>query len=108
MRSQVTEAASAEPKYPFVTSEGAILCQTPSAIREAIAAVAASDEGWFEKTGCVRTQGELRVVLIEAPLDRSSVTGSFIPTREHLGEDGSIRTMTRPMAQTCSSTLGKS
>jgi hypothetical protein len=29
-RNQETEAASAEPKYPFVTSEGAILCQTPS------------------------------------------------------------------------------
>ncbi len=72
-RSQEAEGASAEPKYPFVTSEGAILCQTPFAIKEAKAAMAASDKGWFDKTGCVRAPGGLRVVLIEASLGRSSV-----------------------------------
>ena len=65
-------------KFPFVTEPGAILCQSPFAIKEAKAALAASDDGWFEKTGCVRAQGGLRVALIEAPLARSRVNG--IPT----------------------------
>jgi hypothetical protein len=73
---------SVEPKYPFVTSEGAILCQTAFAIKAAKAAVTASDKSWLEKTGCVRAQGGLRVVLIEAPLARERATGTPIPSSD--------------------------
>jgi hypothetical protein len=57
------------PKSPFLTGPGSPpLCQHPFSIKEAKAALAAGDRGWFEKTGCVQAQFGLRVVLIEAPL----------------------------------------
>jgi hypothetical protein len=73
---------SVEPTYPFVTSEGAILCQNPLAVKEAKAALAAYDKGWFEHTGCVRAQGGLKVVLIDAPLATSGGTGALTPNSD--------------------------
>jgi len=67
-------AASMEPKHPFVTAQGAILCPNYFAIKDAKAALAAGDKVWLQKTGCIQAQGELRVVLIDTPL--SAVSGS--------------------------------
>jgi hypothetical protein len=71
----------AAPKFPFVTKPGAILCQSPFAIKEAKAALAATDQKWFEKTGCVQAQSGLRVVLIEAPLGSNGTPSSDLPWR---------------------------
>jgi hypothetical protein len=73
---------AAEPKYPFVTSEGAILCPGYSAIKDAKAAVAASDKSWFEKTGCIQVWGGLRVAVIEAPLSSSRINGMPTPSSD--------------------------
>jgi hypothetical protein len=78
----ISSVEAAEPKYPFVTSEGAILCPGYSAIKDAKAAVAASDKSWFEKTGCTQARGGLRVAVIEAPLSSSRINGMPTPSSD--------------------------
>jgi hypothetical protein len=101
-RSQEAEGTSSEPRYPFETQAGAILCRSPLAIKDAKAALGAQDKNWFEKTGCVRAAGGLRVVLIEAPLAASRIGGPspssnlpwrvrvYSPDKEAEGENGYV------------------
>jgi uncharacterized protein YecT (DUF1311 family) len=57
-----------DPKRPFETREGALLCSNYFAIKDAKAARAAGDRAWFEKTGCVIAQGRLKIILTDAPV----------------------------------------
>jgi len=59
---------SAEPKFPWMTRQGAILCQNYFSMKDAKAAVAAGDLSWLQKTGCVQAVGGLKIILIDAPL----------------------------------------
>jgi hypothetical protein len=72
----------AEPKYAFVTSEGAILCANYFAIKDGKAAVAAGDKSSLEKTGCVQVRGGLKVTVIDAPLSSSHINGMPTPSSD--------------------------
>jgi hypothetical protein len=79
---EISSIDAAEPKYPFVTSEGAILCPNNFAIKDAKAAIVAGDKSWFEKTGCAQVRSGLRVAVIDAPLTSSRINGMPTPSSD--------------------------
>jgi hypothetical protein len=103
---EISSIEAAEPKYPFVTSAGAVLCPDYFAIKDAKAAIAAGDKSWFEKTGCVQAEGGLKMVLIEAPLASTGYGGSR-PSSKLPWKGRVYPQMMRRTAQTCILTLGK-
>jgi hypothetical protein len=77
-------AAEQEPKFPWMTRQGAILCQSYFSMKDAKAAVASGDSSWLKKTGCVQAVGGLKIILIDAPLGSADLLwkGRVYPSGE--------------------------
>jgi hypothetical protein len=68
-----TETPGYDPQLGWQTRQGAILCQSYFAMKDAEAAANINDRKWFDQTGCLSVRAGLRLVIVDAPQPREIV-----------------------------------